>query len=156
MPLKNNQVFIAQSSMFDNFIKQSNRTSQSKTKGWNGKLMLAGVRTVGLGGGILLKYGCSGCDNRPLVFQSSTLLEQTQHTLIGFAMQVAFVAGGCMHSQYHKVLGVLGMKSFGHKTFDETIKQMSMPVLELIRDQCKEAKDDMKALPATQVVESVL
>ena len=61
-----------------------------------------------------------------------------------------------MHSQYHKVLGVLGMKSFGHTTFDETIKQMSMPVLELIRDQCKEAMDDMKALPATQVVESVL
>ena len=57
MPLKNNQVFIAQSSMFDNFIKQINRTSQSKTKGWSGKLMLAGVRTVGLGGGILLKYG---------------------------------------------------------------------------------------------------
>ena len=58
-----------------------------------------------------------------------------------------------MHSQYHKVLG---MKSFGQKTFDETIKQMSMPVLELLRDQCKEAKDDMRALPATQVVGSVL
>ena len=42
------------------------------------------------------------------------------------------------------------MKSFGHKTFDETIKQISMPVLELICDQCKEAKEDMKALPATQ------
>ena len=28
---------------------------------------------------------------------------------------------------------------------------MSMPVLELLRDQCKEAKDDMKALPATQL-----
>ena len=156
MPLKSNQVFIAQSSMFDNFIKQINRTSQCKTKGCSGKLMLAGVRTVGLGGAILLKYGCSGCDNRPLVFQSSALLEQTQRTLIGFAMQVAFVAGGCMHSQYHKVFGALGMKAFGHKTFDETIKQMSMPVLELVRDQCKEAKDDMRALPATQVVGSVL
>jgi len=40
--------------------------------------------------------------------------------------------------------------------FDETIKQMSMPVLELIRGQCKEAKDDMRALSATQVVGSVL
>ena len=106
---------------------------------------------MGLGGAILLKYGCSVCDNRPLVFQSSALLEQTQCTLIGFAMQVAFVAGGCMHSQYHKVLGALGMKSFGHKTFDETIKQMSMPVLKLIHDQCKEAKDDMKAFSATQL-----
>ena len=56
-----------------------------------------------------------------------------------------------MHSQYHKVLGALGMKSFGHKTFDETIKQMSMPVLKLIHDQCKEAKDDMKAFSATQL-----
>ena len=113
--------------------------------------MLAGVRTVGLGGEILLKFGCSGCENRPLVFESSALLEQTQRTLIGFALQVAFVAGGCMHSQYHKVLGALGMKSFGHKTFDETVKRMSMPVLELLRDQCKEAKDDMRALPATQL-----
>ena len=58
-------------------------------------------------------------------------------------MQVAFVAGGCRHSQYHKVLGALGMKSFGHKMFDETVKRMSMPVLELPCDQCKEAKDDM-------------
>ena len=117
-----NKVFIAQSSMFDDFIKQINRISQCKTKGCCGKLMLAGIRTVGLGGAILLKFGCSGCEGCPLAFQSSALLEQTQCTLIGFAMQGGFVAGGCMHSQYHKVLGALGMKSFGHKTFDETVK----------------------------------
>ena len=29
---------------------------------------------------------------------------------------------------------------------------MSMPVLELLHEQCKEAKDDMRALHATQVV----
>ena len=120
-------------------------------KGCCGKLMLAGVRTVGLGGAILLKFGCSGCENRPLVFQSSALLEQAQRTLIGFAMQVAFVAGGCMHSQYHRVLVSLGMNCFNHQTFDETIKRISKPVLELLREQCAEAKDDMKALPATQL-----
>ena len=79
------------------------------------------------------------------------------HPDIGFAMQVAFVAGGCMHSQYHRVLSLsLGMKSFGYNTFNETVEQMSMPVLELLRDQCKEAKDDMRALPATQIVGSML
>ena len=57
---------------------------------------------------------------------------------------IAFVAGGCMHSQYHKVLRV-------YLQNDETIKQMSMPVLELIRDQCKEAKDNVRALSATQL-----
>ena len=154
MPLNSigNKVFIAQSSMFDDFIKQINRTSQCKTKGCCGKLMLAGVRTVGLGGAILLKFGCSGCENRPIVFQSSALLEQTQRTLIGFAMQVAFVAGGCMHSQYHRVLGLsLGMNCFNHQMFDETIKRISKPVLELLREQCAEAKDDMRALPPTQL-----
>ena len=74
---RGNKVFIAQSSMFDDFIKQINRTSQCKTKDCCGKLMLAGIRTVGLGGAILLKFGCSGCENRSLVFQSSALLEQT-------------------------------------------------------------------------------
>ena len=150
MPL-GNKVFIAQSSMFDDFIKQINRTSQCKTKGCCGKLVLAGIRTVGLGGAILLKFGCSGCENRPLVFQSSALLEQTQRTLIGFAMQVAFVAGGCMHSQYQRVLVSLGMNCFNHQTFDETIKRISKPVLELLREQCTEAKDDMRALPPTQL-----
>ena len=79
MPLKSigNKVFIVQSSMFDDFIKQINRTSQCKTKGCCGKLMLAGIRTVGLGRAILLKFGCSGCEGHPLVFQSSALLEQT-------------------------------------------------------------------------------
>ena len=68
MPLKCNQVFIAQSSMFDNFIKQMNRTWQCKIKGCSGKLMLPGVRTVGLGRAMLLKFKYSGCENRPLVF----------------------------------------------------------------------------------------
>ena len=76
MPMKSigDKVFIARSSAFGDFIKQINRTSQCKTKGCNGKLMLAGVRTVGLGGEILLKFGCSGCENHPLVIESSALL----------------------------------------------------------------------------------
>ena len=68
--------------------------------------MLVGVRTVGLGGTILVRFACSGCENHLLVFQNSVLLEQIQHTRIGFALQVAFVAAGCMHSQYHKVLSL--------------------------------------------------
>ena len=79
-------------------------------------------------------------------------LEQTHLTLIGFAFRVAFVVAGCMHSQYHKVLSLsLGMNCFSSKTFDATIKRISKPVLELIRDQCDEAKADMIALPSTQL-----
>ena len=49
MPLKSigNKVFIAQSSAFGDFIDQINMTSQCKTYNCKGKLMLAGVRTVG-------------------------------------------------------------------------------------------------------------
>ena len=51
MPLKSigNKVFIAQSSMFDDFIKQINRMSQCKTKGCCGKLMLAWRKDSGTG-----------------------------------------------------------------------------------------------------------
>lgn len=82
MPLKSigNKVFIAQSSAFGDFINQINMTSQCKTYNCKGKLMLAGVRTLGLGGAILLRFSCSGCENRPLVFQSCLVGADSPHS----------------------------------------------------------------------------
>ena len=147
-----NQLYVAQTSTFEDFIHQINRNSRCKTTGCKGDLIPVGIRTLHLGGAIHLKFACSGCENRHMLFQSSVLLEQSQRTLIGFALEVAFIVGGCTQSQYRRVLrNALGINCFGHSTFDDAFKLMYKPVLQLLREQCDEAKAEMKALPSTDI-----
>ena len=62
------------------------------------------VKHVGLGGSILVKFTCNGCANRMLSFPSSAEIDFSQRIVCSLALQVAFIAGVCMHSQYNKIL----------------------------------------------------
>ena len=68
------------------------------------------------------------------------------------AVQVAFIAGGSMHSQYNKVLKQgLGVAAVTTKIFYETIKLLHPIVNTMVTEMCEMAKSEMKALDLSMV-----
>ena len=70
----------------------------------NGKLKLVCVSMIGEQGCVTLQYGCTGCAERRVAFESSTKPETENCTAVALALQVAFTCSGAMYSQYPKVL----------------------------------------------------
>ena len=69
---------------------------------------------------------------------------------MSLALQVAFVAAGCAHAQYGKVLKQnLGMSAVDMATFFDTIKLLHPVVHKMLSEMCEEAKAEMKALDPT-------
>ena len=94
-----NRIFLCQTTQLQAFIDIINTTALCHTSQCTGKLMPIDVKHVGLGGSILVKFTCSGCANRMLSFPSSAEIDFSRRTICSLALQVAFIAGGCMHSQ---------------------------------------------------------
>ena len=142
-----NKLFVCQTSQFQSFIDQMNATSVCATPHCDGKLVPVSVRFFGLGGALVIQFACTGCSERMLTFRTSVDIALSKHSVVSLALQVAFVAAGCAHAQYSKVLKQnLGMSAVDIATFYNTIKLLHPIVHSMLSEMCKEAKDEMKAL----------
>ena len=52
----------------------------------------------------MVKFSCTGCTERILNLTSLTDIAFSRCMVCSLALQVAFIAGGCMYSQYNKIL----------------------------------------------------
>lgn len=91
-------VFLCQITQLQVFIDQINAMSICYTPQCTGKLVPVDIKHVGLGGSVMVKFSCTGCAERMLNLASSTDIPFSQRTVYSLALQVAFIAGGCMHS----------------------------------------------------------
>ena len=79
---------------------------------------------------------------------SSIVLLSTKLLLVGLALQVAFIAAGCTHVQYLKVLAhAFGMYAVSQQQFYRTLKCMYPHVKSMVDEQCELVKEAMKAKP---------
>ncbi len=151
-PGLSNGLFVDQTSQFQGFIDQVNETSKCATPSCEGKLKPDSVKLVGLGGAVDIAYSCTGCLQRQLTFNSSIQHEASGQTAIGLALQVAFIAAGCNHAQYKKVLAhTFGMYAVSSTQFYSTLRMMYPHVTSMVDEQCDLAKEQMKAKPAAEI-----
>ena len=145
-------LFICETSQLQQFIDQMNTTSICHTPRCTGKLVPVNVKLTGLGGAAIVKFSCTGCNDRSLAFHSSVNVTLSKRTVVSLAMQVAFVIAGCGHAQYCKVLKqCMGISSVSASTFYDTIKLLHPIVLDMLTEMCDEAKNEMKSLGSTVV-----
>ena len=147
-----NRVFVCQTTQLDAFIEQVNATSVCYTPNCVGKLVPISIKHTGLGGSLLVKFSCTGCHQRMLNLTSSAEIEFSRRNACSLALQIAFIAAGCMHAQYSKVLKQnLGISGVSSATFYETIKLLDPVVFTLLSEVCTAAKNEMKALDSSTV-----
>ena len=147
-----NSIFLCQTTQLQTFIDQLNATTLCYTPQCTGKLVPVNIKHVGLGGSVVVKFSCTGCTERMLDLASSTDIAFSRHSVCSLAVQVAFIAAGCMHSHYDKILKQhLGMSAVNATSFYETIKLLNPIVDAMLTEMCNEAKDDMKALDSSAV-----
>ena len=141
-----NKVFVCQTTQLDDFLNQINTTSLCYTPNCIGKLVPISIKHIGLGGGLLVKFSCTGCSERMLNLSSTVEIEFSRRTACSLAMQVASIAAGCMYAQYSKVLKQhLGISAVNSTTFYETIKLLDPIITTMLTEMCSEAKEEMKA-----------
>jgi len=147
-----NSVFLCQITQLQAFIDQVNATSLCYTPHCTGKLIPVNIKHVGLGGSVMVKFSCTGCTERILNLTSLTDIAFSRCMVCSLALQVAFIAGGCMYSQYNKILKQhLGMSVVNATTFYETIKLLHPIVNAMLTEMCNSSKDDMKMLDSSAV-----
>ena len=144
-----NRLFVSETCQLQSLIESFNATSKcSVTEGCNGMLVPVHIKTVGLGGAIEIIFACNGCWGRRIPFRSSALIEGTKRSVVSVAIQVAFIAAGCTHSTYLKVLKQsLGMSAVTGEVFSATIKLLYPVVQEIMSNMCEEAKEELRAIP---------
>ena len=82
-----------------------------------------------------------------ITLSSSVDVAFSRRMVLSLAVQVAFIASGCMHAQYNKILKqCLGMSAVNASSFYETIKLLRPIVDTMINEMCEMAKDEIKAL----------
>ncbi len=143
-------VYVGVASQLRDFLTQLNCKRGCKTPGCSGILRFRKVRTHGLGGALEADIFCTGCDTR-LEFASSPRVKprpsMTPVPAVDLAMQVAFMAAGCMHSQYRKVLNLaLGMTSTSASSFHKRLEIIYPVVKSMLDEACEQAKAEMKGM----------
>lgn len=94
----------------------------------------------------MVKFSCSGCSEQ-MINLVSVDVAFSWHMACILAVQVAFIASGCMHAQYSKILKQsLGMSMVNASGFYETIKLLHPIVNTMVAEMCEMSKDEMKAL----------
>ena len=170
LPLK---VCFMDLTQLDKFMKNVNCARVCATPGCRGELTPVHVRSARLGGGVSICYICNGCAQQAAIFETSSKywLTSTSEKLTGAnekpagkqlynasyrltsaneissAVQVGFIAAGCIHMTYCEVLKhALGIDAVAWNTFQSTIEKM-YPVVKLMVDRmCDEAKQEMKSM----------
>ena len=147
-----NSVFLCQTTQLQAFIDQVNETTLCYSPQCTGKLVPVNIKHVGLGGSVMVKFSCTGCAERMLNLASSNDIAFSRRMVCSLALQVAFIAGGCMHSQYNKILKQhLGMSAVNATTFYETVKLLHPIVNGMLNEMCNDAKSEIKMLDPSTV-----
>lgn len=142
-PAISNSLFLGQTLQLIAFVNQVNATSVCATPCCSGKLKPVSVTLAGLGGALEVKYSCTGCDQRQIVFNSSVQHELSGKTSSSLALQVAFIAGGWSYKQYKKVLAnAFGVHAVSFAQFYKTVLMMYPIVKQMLDDQCTLAKPE--------------
>ena len=147
-----NSLFVYQTTQLQSFIDSINGTSLCYTPDCTGKLVPVGMKHVGLGGSVVIQFSCTMCSEHMLNLTSSVDIEFSKRSVCSLALQVAFVAGGCAHAQYSKILKqYLGLSAVNPATFYDTVKLLQPVVDAMLVDMCNESKAEMKAQDPTVV-----
>ena len=84
-----------------------------------------------------------------MTIRSGTILTRFSQWV---ALQVAFYASGCTHMQYYRTLKqFLGVSAVTCKPFYDMIKLVYPCVLDMIKEMCDEAREDMYKLGSDQL-----
>ena len=180
LPLK---VCFIDLTQLDQFMKNVNCAHVSATSGCRGELTPVHVKRAGLGGAVSIHYICSGCVQQAAIFETSFKYELTSTiekptgvnkkpagkqlynasdrltsaNEIRGAVQVAFMAAGCTHMTYCKVLKcVLGIDAVARNTFQSTIEKMYLVVKLIVDRMCDEAKQEMKSMNQDKFIKTLL
>ena len=142
---KSNGQYVGHTSQLQAFIDQINATSTCATSDCNGQLKPVSIILTGLGGSVEVQYDCTVVQCTK--YSSIVLLfMKVVSKLVGLALQVAFIAAGCTHAQYQKVLAhAFGMYAVFQQQFYNTLKRMYPHVKSMVDDQCELAKEATKA-----------
>ena len=134
----------------EKFIQQINRIRCCKT---TGKLVPLDVITHGIGGAVTVHYTCDGCRCEVLEFEASSKTSNlARNNYVSAATQLAFIAAGCNHSTYYKVLQhAMGINAVSSTTFMSTIKTIHPVVEEMVNDMCEREKKRMNAMDQTEL-----
>ena len=126
------------------FVDSINKIRGCKTQGCDGNLVPVAVKSIGMGGGLSVWFGCDGCK---ALFESFTRYENepAYNNDISVSVQVAFILAGSTHTTYCKTLqNALGMKTVNARVFLNTIEKMYPVVKAMVDDLCEVAKREMK------------
>ena len=125
------------------FVDSINKIRGCKTPGCDGNLVPVAVKSIGLGGGLSVCFGC----RELALFETFTKYENepAYNNDISVSVQVAFILAGSTHTTYCKTLqNALGMKTVNANVFYETIGKMYPVVKAMVDDLCEVAKREMK------------
>ena len=143
-----NCLFFTELRAFTTFIEELCAQRKCTTEGCNGSLRPVSVDRTGLGGGAQIKLCCDGCTLSNLRFNTSTLVQESRRQVAVLSVALAFLLTGHMHSGYHKALGRgLGIPVLRRKNVYIILKDAYPYIERMLKDMCKQAKEDMKALP---------
>lgn len=143
------QIGFIELSQLEKFVDSLNKIRGCKTSNCEGNLVPMYVKSVGLGGGIHIRFGCNGCRSKQAVFETYSKYERARGmNVISACVQVAFIMAGSTHAVYAKTLShALGMNTVNCGTFLKTIEYMYPVVKDVLDRICDIAKKDMKAKP---------
>ena len=141
-----NEIGFMELSQLEKFVDSINRIRGCKTSKCDGNLVPICVKSVGLGGGISICFGCNGCRSKQAVFETYSKYKPGGMNAISVSVQMAFIMAGCTHAVYAKTLSrALGIKAVSNTTFYQTIERMYPVVKDVLDRMCEIAKRDMKA-----------
>lgn len=105
------------------------------------------------GGTVNIKFACSGCKKRKVTYHTSTN-DLTGIPNLSLSLRVACIAAGCQYATYDKIFKhYLGMHTVNFNQFYHTLELMAMAphVESMLKEQCEEAKQEMKSMPKDRV-----
>ena len=104
------------------------------------------------GGGLSVRFKCTGCTQRSLTFHSSTLLEGTKRSSVGVAIAVAFLASGHTWAEYSETLeGRLGISALSDKPYASVMDMCAPHVRSILQEMMDSCKEGCREIPADEL-----
>ena len=122
-----------------------------KTPGCEGSLVPVQVKSTGLGGALCISFVCDGCSKQRVTLRPAEF-SLKQKSRVSICVQVAFILAGATHATYVKVLQLaLGIEAVAMVTFLGTVRCMFPVVKGMLDEMCEIARQEMKALPESEL-----
>ena len=148
----NDTPFMSTTSDLFRFVNAINSTSCCMvSKDCKGQLEPVRVALEKKGGTAKIEFACSKCCKRKVTFHTSSN-NLTGIPNLSLSLRVACIAAGCQYATYEKIfMRYLGMHVVNQKQFYQTLEIMAPYVESILKEQCEEAKQEMKSMPQGDV-----